>query len=86
MEIKKFLEKVITEKNKRITDDFFLFIENDRELMKDYLYLVEEKGLQNVNKQIALGIEEEYKLISFGKNDEPESKLITTYSLLKKPE
>jgi len=84
MEIKKFLEKVITEKNKRITDDFFLFIQNDRELMKEYLYLVEEKGLQNVNQQIALGIEAEYNLISFGENGEPESKLITTYSLLKK--
>ena len=86
MEIKEFLDEVIARKNRMIIDDFFLFIQNDRGLMKDYLYLVEEKGLQNVNKQIALGIEEEYKLISFGKNDEPESKLITTYSLLKKPE
>jgi len=84
MEIKEFLEKVIAEKNKRITDDFFLFIQNDRELMKEYLYLVEKSGLQNVNQQIAKGIEAEYGLISFGVNNEPESKLITTYSLLKK--
>jgi hypothetical protein len=84
MEIKEFLEKVIAEKNKRITDDFFLFIENDRELLKEYLYLVEKKGLQEVNKQIAKGIEAEYNLNSFGENGEPESKLITTYSLLKK--
>jgi hypothetical protein len=84
MEIKEFLEKVIAGKNRRITDDFFLFIQNDRELMKDYLYLVQEHDLQTVNQQIARGIEAEYGLIACGENNEPESKLITTYSLLKK--
>jgi len=85
MEIKEFLDEVIARKNRTIIDDFFLFIQNDRELMKKYLYLVQDNKLQTVNQQIALGIEAEYNLISFGENGEPESKLITSYSLLKKP-
>ena len=85
MEIKEFLDEVIARKNRMIIDDFFLFIQNDRGLMKDYLYLVEKNGLQNVNQQIGRGIEKEYGLNSIGENKEPESKLITSYSFLKKP-
>jgi len=86
MEMKEFLDEVIAQKNRRIIDDFFLFIQNDRALMKEYLYLVEKNGLQTVNQQIAKKIETEYGLTSDGDNKEPESLLISSYSLLKKPE
>ena len=52
MEIKEFLNEVIEQKNKRMIDDVFLFIQNDRDLLKKYLYLVQDNGLQNVNQQL----------------------------------
>ena len=84
MAIKEFVEKVIAEKNKRIIDEVFLFIQNDRELLKEYLYLVEKNDLQTVNQQIAKGVEAEYDLVACGENNDPDSKLITTYSMLRK--
>ena len=84
MAIKEFVEKVIAEKNKRIIDEVFLFIQNDRELLKEYLYLVEKNDLQTVNQQIGKEVEAEYNLVACGENNEPASKLITTFSMLRK--
>jgi len=84
MEIGGFIEKVIARKNSGIIDDVFLLIENDRELLKDYLYLVQDNSLQTVNQQIGKRVEAEYGLVSCGENNEPKSRLISTYSLLKK--
>ena len=84
MEIREFLDEVMTLKNRRIIDDVFLFIQNDRDLMKKYLYLVQDNDLQTVNQQIGKRVETEYGLSSCGENNEPESKLISTYSFLKK--
>jgi hypothetical protein len=85
MEIKEFLDEAIARKNRTMIDDFFLFIQNDRDLMKKYLYLVQDNDLQTVNQQIAKRIETEYSLTSCEENKEPESLLISSYSMLKKP-
>jgi len=83
MEIKEFLDEVIARKNRSIIDDVFLLIQNDRELMKKYLYLVQDKNLQTVNQQIGLRVEKEYGLTSNKEqNDEPKSVLISSYSFL----
>jgi len=83
MEIKEFLDEVIARKNRTIIDDVFLLIQNDRELMKKYLYLVQDNKLQTVNQQIGRRVVTEYGLTS-GKeqNDEPKSVLISSYSFL----
>jgi len=86
MAIKEFVEKVIAEKNKRIIDEVFLFIQNDRELLKEYLYLVEKNDLQTVNKNIGKEVAKEYGLKSdIGRNYEPVSALISSYSFLQEP-
>jgi hypothetical protein len=43
MEITDFVDEVIACKNKTITDEVFLLIQNNKGLMQKYLQLVEEK-------------------------------------------
>ena len=80
MAISQFIEKVISQKNESITDEVFLLIQNDRELMHEYLRLVEHEGLDKVNQQIGKGVKLAYGL----KNDddrekEPLSTLIVSH-------
>ena len=80
MTISQFIDKVISLKNKSITDEVFLLIQNDRELMHEYLRLVEHEGLDKVNQQIGKGVKFAYGL----KNDddrekEPLSTLIVSH-------
>ena len=83
MEIKEFLDEVIARKNRTLIDDVFLLIQNDRELMKKYLYLVQDNNLQTVNQQIGRRVVTEYNLTSSKEqNDEPKSVLISSYSFL----
>ena len=81
MEIKEFVDKVIALKNKTITDEVFLLIQKDRDLMKKYLYLVQDNGLQTVNQQIGRMVMAKYGLTpDTGRNYEPESTLISSYT------
>ena len=84
MEIRDLVEKVIAQKNKTIIDDVFLLIQNNRDLMKEYLYLVQEKGLQTVNQQIGKMVMKQYGLKhdDTGRNYEPKSTLISSYTEL----
>jgi nitrogenase subunit NifH len=83
MELKEFIEELLAKKNARITDEVFLLIEKDRDLMKKYLKLVEEKKLQTVNSQIARAVVKKYGLESDTvRNYEPESVLVTSYKEL----
>lgn len=80
MHIEEFVDIVISRKNKGITDEIFLLIQNDKDFMKQYLELVEDVGRHNVNKQIGKLIKEKYHL----KNDEqrcnnPISTLISSH-------
>lgn len=80
MDIEEFVDIVISRKNKGITDEIFLLIQNDKDFMKQYLELVEDAGRHNINKQIGKLIKEKYHL----KNDEqrcnnPISTLISSH-------
>ena len=81
MEIKEFVEEVIARKNKTITDEVFLLIQNDRDFMKKYLVLVQEKGLGVVNRHIGKMIMSKYGLTydDDTRNSEPKSTLISSY-------
>ena len=50
MNITDFIEEVISYKNKQITDEVFLLIQNNKEFMQKYLLLVQENGLGTVNR------------------------------------
>lgn len=81
MEIKDFINEVISLKNKQMTDEVFLFIQNDKDLMQKYLLLVQEHGLGTVNRQIGFAVYQKYGLTpEIGNiNIAPKSTLITTH-------
>ena len=61
-----------------------LFIENDRELLGQYLHTVEGKELDTVNAHIAQAIKRHFALESKGERcDTPKSKLIQGYEKLR---
>ena len=74
MEIKALVDKVIANKNKTITDEVFLLIQNDRVFMQEYLELVHEKGLDVVNRHIGKMVMQKYNLTQDeGRNKDPKS-------------
>lgn len=79
MVISQFIEKVISQKNKSITDEVFLLIQNDRDLMYAYLRLVEEKGLDTVNRQIGKAVKVRYGLTNDDRENDPVSTLIQSH-------
>ena len=80
MEIKDLVKKAIALKNKTITDEVFILIQNDRVLMQKYLRLVQDKGLQTVNQQIGRMVMSAYKLTpSVDRSYKPKSTLISSY-------
>jgi hypothetical protein len=82
MEVKEFADKVISIKNKKLTDEVFLLVQNDHELMKEYLELVHLHGVQAVNSQIGKQVAQRYGLTKDeGRNHEPESTLILSHQV-----
>ncbi len=78
-DITKFADEVISQMNKSITDKIFLLIQNDKDLMHQYLRLVEKHKLNPVNAQIGKRIKEEYKLTNAERNENPISTLIVSH-------
>lgn len=77
-------EKAIKQLKKRITDEIFLIIQNDKTLMHDYLRLVEEKGLDTVNKRIGKDVKTAFSLTNDDyRNDDPQSTLIQSHQIFK---
>jgi len=66
-DISQFTQSVLNEFTERLTDQVFLFIENDRELMGQYLHTVE-------GKELHFGLESKGE-----KCNTPNSKLIQGY-------
>ena len=66
--------------NKKITNEIFLTIQNDRELMKEYLRCVEKERLDNVNKTIGKVIKKSYNLENIDdRKDSPSCTLIQSH-------
>jgi len=77
MDLNEFKETVVTEFCERITDKVFLMIQNDRELMREYLHVVEENtSLSYVKSAIASEIKQRFDLENIGERNNPESFLI----------
>jgi hypothetical protein len=85
MEIKDLVDEVIAFKNKTITDEVFLLIQNNKEFMQRYLILVEEKGLGVVNRYIGQAVWRKYNLTpdSGSINAEPKSTLVSSHQEFK---
>lgn len=80
MDIKDFTTQILEKFTEQLTDQVFLFIENDRELMSAYLHTVEEKNLNYVNSEIAKAIKAKFVLDVDGECKAPQSKLIQGYT------
>ena len=88
--MKTFVENVLEQYKKKyfnpetIVDDIFVFIQNDRTLMKEYLELVSrEKNLKYVNSQISQEIEKSLNLSNEKEEEKnPKSLLIQSYTKL----
>ena len=73
-------QEAIAQMNKRITNEIFLLIQNDRRLMYEYLRAVEINGLETVNQQIGKAVKAEYQLVNLDeREDNPSCTLIQSH-------
>ena len=80
MTLSEFNEVVLNRFSQEITDQVFLMIEGDRELMQLYLDAVSETNTRAVNSHLAKAIKERYGLDGNGVHEmEPRSKLIKSH-------
>ncbi|MBU2492345.1 MAG: hypothetical protein KJ571_06930 [Bacteroidetes bacterium] len=80
-----FAEKVLDKFSNEITDQVFLMIENNKELLQNYLEIVSNEGLDNVNQTLGKKVKEYFKLENLEENQNPKSKLIKSYTVHKGP-
>jgi len=81
---KNIAQEAIKRMNKKITNEIFLIIQNDRKLMKEYLRLVEKKGLNTVNQIIGKEVKNSFKLININnREDNPSCTLIQSHQKFK---
>jgi hypothetical protein len=80
MEPKKIAEEAIKKMNKKITNEVFLIIQNDRELMKEYLRAVENSTLDTANQTIGKEVKKAYGLSNINdREDNPSCTLIQSH-------
>ena len=78
--LNEFQNRIIEQFSKTITDKVFLMIQNDRELLSDYLHLLEHNKLNILNSSIAKEVKKRYKLQNRDlKNKNPQSYLIQSF-------
>jgi hypothetical protein len=83
IKIDDFTNKVLNSYSKEITDQVFLYIQNDRELMHEYLTLINSNDIRYVNSQIAKAIKERYGLTPLENKGVPKSSLIQSFEEFK---
>ncbi len=77
-------KEAISRLNKRITNEVFLIIQNDRDLMHEYLRAVEQHGLDTVNQQIGKKVKELYDFVNLDdREDNPSCTLIQSHQKFK---
>ena len=82
-ELDDFKKKVIDKFTLHLTDEVFLLIQNDKELMKEYLSIISKNSsLKYVNSEIAKEIKKRFSLNNLGKkNISPKSTLIQGHEI-----
>ncbi len=80
MTIDQFTELVFNKFNSQITDEIFLFIENDPDLLKEYQSLLQINQSSVLNSNIAKKIKAKYGFDNKSlKNKKPKSSLIKSF-------
>ena len=79
-EVTAYAEEVLSRFSKQITDEVFLSIQSDRDLMREYLRLVERNGVETVNRWIGRRVKERFNLEKdTARQDSPKSTLIQSH-------
>ncbi len=80
MTSKEIAQESIAKMNKRITNEIFLIIQNDRELMHEYLRAVAANGLDSLNQAIGKEVKKAYQLTNLNdREDNPSCTLIQSH-------
>jgi len=80
MNAKEIAQEAIGILNKKITNEVFLTIQNNRSLMLEYLRTVEANGLDSVNQIIGKEVKNAYQLININeREDNPSCTLIQSH-------
>ena len=79
MEATDIAKQAISRLNKRITNEVFLTIQSDRELMQHYLRAVEKDGLDKVNQCIGKQVKVSYGLNNADREENPSCTLIQSH-------
>ncbi len=81
-QISTFADKVLSKFTDSITDYVFLTIQDDRDLMLEYLRLVSDTKLDTVNQQIGRKVKERLDLTKAPqRQDSPKSTLIKSHQI-----
>ena len=81
MTLDEFKDEALTRFTRELSDLFFCYIENDRELMHKYLSVIgPEKEADETNQFLDQAVKEHFGLNEVGENHQPKSKLITSYT------
>jgi len=81
MNLNEFKEKALTQFTREITDIFFCYIEQDKELMQDYLRVIgRDSDLDTTNKTLGAAVKEWFNLENGDENTDPVSNLIRSYT------
>ena len=79
-----FITQVLNQFSDNITDRIFLMIQEDKELMNEYLNLLDRKNssgvdLDTLNSHVGKAIRTKFNLDNIGISKKPKSTLIKTY-------
>ena len=87
MNLEEFKVRALSKFSKEITDIFFQYIENDKELLQEYQRVIgRESDLDTVNMALGFAIKEWFALENDEVNSNPKSKLIRSYTEHHKPQ
>ena len=82
MKAKEIAKEAIAILNKRITNEVFLTIQNNRALMQEYLRAIQDQGLDTVNQTIGKEVKAAYKLANVNdREDNPSCTLIQSHQM-----
>lgn len=74
------VNEAVSKLNKKITNEIFIIIQNDRKLMYEYLRAIETHGLDTLNRSIGKEIKSAYSLNNIDeREDDPSCTLIQSH-------
>lgn len=86
MTLNEFQIHTLTEFTREITDLFFLYIEENKDLLQEYQRVIgRESSLDVTNRNLGLAVKEWFNLENGNENNDPMSHLIRSYTEHYKP-